>query len=478
MRPEQSGKSKLEAQQTTPKQNLDGPASGACRPAKSSCQQPSLPPATNPDNDEQDVGHIPEPLDAYCAARDFDEQQRLALVTSVAKMKEQALTDPVTARETLELINGLDALLGSEKGDQFIKDVLGWPDGLVETNIGLCTSLRDNMTSESDADATEEPNEEELCAESIQDENQQYQENDDEIQPGQGDTLVAVASTTQPIISAHEGVEAKKPEIVEIELSKIDLKHAIQVRASLKDKVVEEYRQRMLNGDSFPPIAIFRVNDVLAMTDGGHRVEATKRAGKQTIQAVIYDGTEADAIRAAIKANSTHGLPRTNADKRNAVLMALKAFPGDSDCAIAELSGVSHTFIAKLRKQLATVASSKPRRGRDGKKRALPKSKSKKESSQNDQSEEEAKDSVPGSTSGDQPQSTAKAEVPAENSTDTGNQDGPSNDTPPDCDDVVYALLEEIEGFIRDRVQKLSDPQLEIVAIVLRAMANEVATWG
>src|SRR5690606_39168080 len=102
---------------------------------------------------------------------------------------------------------------------------------------------------------------------------------------------------------------------------------------------------------------------------------------------VVGEGTIDEAIWHAAAVNQTHGVRRTNADKRRAVRLALETEIGmeQSSRVIAEHVGVSHTFVERLREELAaerqvttvatsdapeqvaTDATSQPRRGRDGK---------------------------------------------------------------------------------------------------------------
>ena len=82
------------------------------------------------------------------------------------------------------------------------------------------------------------------------------------------------------------------------------------------------------------------------------------------IEAVVTKGTKRDAILASIKANATHGLKRSNADKRLAVekLLLDKEWQTWSDAKIAEQAAVSRQFVTNLRSehpgQVATVATS------------------------------------------------------------------------------------------------------------------------
>ena len=62
-----------------------------------------------------------------------------------------------------------------------------------------------------------------------------------------------------------------------------------------------------------------------------------------------------EALKFALSANATLGRRRTNEDKRRCAKIALEEFPKLSSRAIADLCGVSHTFIEQIR-PLATVA--------------------------------------------------------------------------------------------------------------------------
>jgi hypothetical protein len=55
------------------------------------------------------------------------------------------------------------------------------------------------------------------------------------------------------------------------------------------------------------------------------------------------------ALQHALAANQTHGLRRTNADKRRAVELALDRWPDKSDREIATLAGTSHPFVGRVR---------------------------------------------------------------------------------------------------------------------------------
>lgn len=136
--------------------------------------------------------------------------------------------------------------------------------------------------------------------------------------------------------------------------------------------LMEAYRQ----GKEIESPRVFRVERRgLILTQGFHRIEALKQLGKKKVLVEVRVGTEVHAILDAAGSNNTHGLKRTNEDKRRAVGMVLEIYPDWSNRAIAEMAGVSGAFVDGIRPtQLPTVGSSK-RLGRDGKERALPKPK-------------------------------------------------------------------------------------------------------
>ena len=74
--------------------------------------------------------------------------------------------------------------------------------------------------------------------------------------------------------------------------------------------VVEQYKEAMLAGDTFPPVHIIRDGDTLWLADGFHRVSAAILAGRAEIDAVIVDGTKQAAVEYAAGANVAHGFRR------------------------------------------------------------------------------------------------------------------------------------------------------------------------
>lgn len=154
-----------------------------------------------------------------------------------------------------------------------------------------------------------------------------------------------------------------------VKLSDIIKDHNTQCRAAIDTEVVNDYAERMSEGDAFPPVVLIGYGATYFIGDGWHRIAAAEQIGAKFIEADFTQGTREDAIKYALKANVANGLRRTNADKRRCVEVALKEFGDMSSRAIAEMCGVGHQMVDTVRPvQLDESASSK-RVSRDGKER-------------------------------------------------------------------------------------------------------------
>lgn len=153
-------------------------------------------------------------------------------------------------------------------------------------------------------------------------------------------------------------------------LTDVRLDPEAQARAGMDEATVEDYREAYASGVTMPPLDVLQEGPgVYWLWDGWHRYEGAKRARVRAVRCRVRPGTQAEARWLACGANQSHGLKRTNADKRRAVELALALRPQMSDRAIAEHCGVSHQFVANVRAEaLSTVDSDAPaqRTGRDG----------------------------------------------------------------------------------------------------------------
>jgi hypothetical protein len=128
-----------------------------------------------------------------------------------------------------------------------------------------------------------------------------------------------------------------------------------QARVEMSHLIIQEYAEAMRNGDIFPPVIVFFDGTDHWLAEGYHRLEANKQIGRDSISAEVRSGTARDAILFGIGANASHGLRRSQADKRRAVerLLTDPEWAGWSDRKIAEAAKVDHKTVAKVRRELS-----------------------------------------------------------------------------------------------------------------------------
>lgn len=143
-------------------------------------------------------------------------------------------------------------------------------------------------------------------------------------------------------------------------LTDIVIDAGTQIRVELDKSTIEEYKEAYVRGDKLPPLEVFVSGKRRILADGFHRYNAAMEAGLTELSCNLHEGSAVDAIKFALGANATHGLKRTNADKNNAVTIALRSFPEMTNRAIAELCAVASRFVDKLRKQEEAAAPPAP----------------------------------------------------------------------------------------------------------------------
>lgn len=140
-------------------------------------------------------------------------------------------------------------------------------------------------------------------------------------------------------------------------LEELVLDPALQCRAGgTQPAKVDEYAELMADGVELGALQVVLVDDCVEppqylVVDGFHRHPAAVRAGRTEYPCIVTVGTRRDAVLAAAKANDRHGIPRTDADKRNAVRLLLM---DEECCALASrplgaLAGVSHRLVQRVR---------------------------------------------------------------------------------------------------------------------------------
>ena len=138
---------------------------------------------------------------------------------------------------------------------------------------------------------------------------------------------------------------------------------------TLDEALVNEYAERYAEGQPMDPIEVCGTPyNVMFVVDGHHRFAAMNKAGipynAEIEVEVVSESTDTDEVRwIAAGSNTTHGLRRTTADKKNAVLMAYNALmsrfrrsniPADEQEGIpekiAEHCAVSKVYVHKVLK--------------------------------------------------------------------------------------------------------------------------------
>ena len=119
-----------------------------------------------------------------------------------------------------------------------------------------------------------------------------------------------------------------------------------------------------------PPILVDR--RTMRVIDGMHRLMAASLQGRETIDVMFFDGSEADVFLRAVQENIAHGLPLSQADRRAAAERIIASHPHMSDRAIGHSAGLAAKTVAAIRKSSSEeIPQSNARVGRDGRVRPL-----------------------------------------------------------------------------------------------------------
>ncbi|MCZ6859083.1 MAG: ParB/RepB/Spo0J family partition protein, partial [Alphaproteobacteria bacterium] len=127
-----------------------------------------------------------------------------------------------------------------------------------------------------------------------------------------------------------------------------------QMRVEMKPDVVRDYADDMAAGAVFPPVIVYHNGTDYWLGDGYHRVEAARKLERETIDAEVRDGDARQAILHGCGSNASHGLRRTQADKRRAIERLLRddEWSKWSNRRIAKAAAVDHKTVEKVRREL------------------------------------------------------------------------------------------------------------------------------
>ena len=137
-----------------------------------------------------------------------------------------------------------------------------------------------------------------------------------------------------------------------LSIDMIEATAATQIRCKLHKDIIDMYQKDIEAGDKMPPLDVFceKGSSRHILADGFHRLYAFVNAEIDECEVNVHEGGMHEALAFALASNRTHGLRRSNADKINAVKLALKdpEFSQLTQGQIAELCGVSRETVNRI----------------------------------------------------------------------------------------------------------------------------------
>lgn len=151
-----------------------------------------------------------------------------------------------------------------------------------------------------------------------------------------------------------------------LKLADIRIDGGTQPRESINQEYVGDLANEA-DVMKLPPLTVFHDGTDYWLADGFHRYHALKSIQVAEFPCEVHTGTQRDAVWYSLAANTSHGLRRTNADKRKAVRIALAdpQWAALSSFALAGHIGVSHRMIQDVKNELGVESGTVT--GRDGK---------------------------------------------------------------------------------------------------------------
>jgi len=143
---------------------------------------------------------------------------------------------------------------------------------------------------------------------------------------------------------------------MQIETQIIRTDGGTQARAKFNQAHADDIKSAILKGEKIPEIVVFKDSEGrIWLGDGFHRLWAYISAGKEKINCEIKEGELRDAVLYSLSTNRTHGLKRTNADKRRSVMTMLEddEWSKWTNSDIARACSVTQPYVSILRRQLA-----------------------------------------------------------------------------------------------------------------------------
>lgn len=141
---------------------------------------------------------------------------------------------------------------------------------------------------------------------------------------------------------------------MKLKLKDIRLDGDTQPREYISQDLVDDYAEALLEDNVFPPLVVFNDGANYWLACGFHRYFANKKAGFLDVECDVRTGTLREAQLYSLGTNSTHGMRRTNGDKRKSVMKMLNDIEWNewSDNEIAKHCDVSGVYVGRIRKSV------------------------------------------------------------------------------------------------------------------------------
>lgn len=135
-------------------------------------------------------------------------------------------------------------------------------------------------------------------------------------------------------------------------LNEIDIENSPKVRAAVNEETVKDYAEAYRRKEKLPPPVLFqdKGEKYFRLGDGLHRVSGATVNGDKTLVCEVREGGFEEALTFALTCNTTHGLRRSQADKKRVVEAALAQWPKLSDTELGKRCSVDHKTVAAYRK--------------------------------------------------------------------------------------------------------------------------------
>ena len=137
-------------------------------------------------------------------------------------------------------------------------------------------------------------------------------------------------------------------------LNEVSIEESPKVRAALNEEVAAEYGNLYKAKVNLPVPVLYQAkgDKFLRIGDGLHRITGAKAVGNKTLLCEVREGGFEEALAHALQSNTSHGLRRSQADKRRCIEAALDQWPKLSDTELAKRCAVDHKTVSGYRKSM------------------------------------------------------------------------------------------------------------------------------